>query len=206
MNLDPASGTEGYAEEAEILIKRWQSLSFAENHKHTRHLIPHIPSKILDIGAGIGLDAAALAAMGHQILAVEPVDALRQSGMELYPSPRVEWLNDSLPALATVKARKESFDLLMLSAVWMHLDESERQQAMPCIASLIRAGGTMIISLRHGPVPLGRRMFEVTAEETVGIAHLQGLHPILNVKTGSIQQSNKAAGVTWTHLAFAKSV
>ena len=34
------------------------------------------------------------------------------------------------------------------------------------IAGLLRPGALVTLLLRHGPVPVGRRMFEVSAEET----------------------------------------
>ena len=57
----------------------------------------------------------------------------------------------------------------------------------------------------HGPVPVGRRMFEVAGAETVELAQQNGLQPVLNVQTESIQALNRAAGVTWTRLAFRHS-
>jgi hypothetical protein len=33
---------------------------------------------------------------------------------------------------------------------------------------------------------------------------MQNLHPVLNTRTESSQEQNRAAGVTWTNLAFAK--
>ena len=59
--------------------------------------------------------------------------------------------------------------------------------------------------VRHGPVPPGRRMFEVPAEETIELARLQGLKPILNVRTASSQEQNRQTGVTWTNLAFVRA-
>jgi hypothetical protein len=73
---------------------------------------------------------------------------------------------------------------------------------MPNVTSLLREGGVVIMSLRHGPVPPGRRMFDVSAAETLQLAHLAGLQPVLNIRTESIQQANRNAGVTWTRLAF----
>jgi hypothetical protein len=93
----------------------------------------------------------------------------------------------------------------MLAAVWMHLDARQRRQAMPRVASLIAAGGTMIMSLRHGAVPQGRRMFEVSADETIELAQAQGLDAVLNLRTDSVQEVNRRAGVTWTRLAFMKA-
>lgn len=196
------SGTEGYAEAAQELLENWKNISFAEHHRSVLHLIPSAPASILDIGSGIGADAAAFAAMGHRVVAVEPTDELRIPGMSLYPSHRIEWLDDSLPELAFLLMRGETFDVVMLTAVWMHLDEQQRRHAMPKVASLLREGGQMIMSLRHGPVPQGRRMFDVSAEETVQLAQAQGLHPVLNMRTKSIQVQNQLASVTWTRLAF----
>jgi hypothetical protein len=124
--------------------------------------------------------------------------------MALHPSPRIEWLDDSLPDLALLRARDERFDLVMLSAVWMHLDAQQRRDAMPNLAALVRAGGVMIMKIRHGPVPAGRRMFEVLPEETIELAQTQGLHPVLNVRTESSQEANRRAGVSWTNLAFVR--
>ena len=75
---------------------------------------------------------------------------------------------------------------------------------MPNLALLLRPGGMMIMKIRHGPVPQGRRMFEISAEETIALARVQGLHPVLQLRTESSQQRNRAAGVDWTTLAFAK--
>jgi hypothetical protein len=140
--------------------------------------------------------------MGHQVVAVEPVDALREGAKTLHPSPRIEWLADGLPALAVLRARGETFDVVLLTAVWMHLDEAERAEAMPAVASLVRSGGVLILSLRHGPVPAGRRMFDVSAEETIALAQAEGLHCIVNTITASVQADRD--DVTWTRLAFRK--
>ena len=177
------SGTEHYAEEAPELLKRYESVSFADHHHTVIHLIPATPGCVLDIGAGTGRDAAGFVALGHTVVAVEPTEELRRGAMALHPSPKIEWVNDSLPDLALVRARSEEYDVIMLSAVWMHLDEQQRRQAMPKVAALVRNGGVMIMSLRHGPVPPGRRMFEVSAEETIALAQPAGSP--LRIKSGS---------------------
>jgi len=198
------SGTEGYAEEAEELFKQYESIAFADAHRTVLHLIPTMPGRVLDIGSGTGRDAAWFAGRGHSVVAVEPTVAMRLPAMALHPSPRIDWLNDSLPDLALLLSRGETFDLVMLTAVWMHLDDAQRRRAMPNLASLVRARGTIIMKIRHGPVPPGRRMFEVSAEETINLARMQGLHPVLNVRTESSQERNRHAGVSWINLAFVK--
>ncbi len=199
------SGTEGYAEEAEELFRIYESFPAADAHRAVLHLIPTSPCCILDIGSGTGRDAAWFASMGHRVVAVEPTDAMRIPAMALHPSPQIEWLNDSLPDLALLRTRGERFDVVMLTAVWMHLDAEQRGQAMPNVAALVRPGGVVIMKIRHGPVPEGRRIFEVSAEETIQLAQTHGLHPVLNLWTESSQESNRLAGITWTNLAFVRA-
>jgi len=194
-------GTEGYADDAPELVRRLESFSFADVHQPVLHLIPNAPGSALDIGAGTGRDAAYLAEIGYCVVAVEPTDGLRIPGMVLHPSSLIEWVDDSLPDLAVVMGRHQTFDLVMLTAVWMHLDEEERRDAMPNLVSLLRSGGTMIISIRHGPVSPGRRAFEVSAEETIELARAQGLALVLNLRTASVLE----ADVTWTRLAFTRT-
>jgi SAM-dependent methyltransferase len=196
------SGTEGYAEEAEDLFKRYESISGAETHKAVLHLIPAAPARILDVGAGTGRDAAWLASLGHRITAVEPTEAMRLRAMKLHPSPAIEWLDDSLPQLALVRSKGEPFDLILLSAVWMHFDPEQRRQAMATLAALLRTDGTLIMRIRHGPVPTGRRMFEIPDQETIELAGAHDLHTVLNQRVESALQANRDAGVSWTHLAF----
>jgi len=61
--MDRASGTEGYGETADALVEHYEGLTFADVHRDTLHLIPKTPGRVLDIGAGTGRDAAALAAL-----------------------------------------------------------------------------------------------------------------------------------------------
>ena len=86
----------------------------------------------------------------------------------------------------------------------MHLDEAQRREAMANVAGLLEPGGVLAMSLRHGPVPPGRRMLQVGGHETIDLAAECGLSPVINVTRDSIQPINLAAGVTWTHLAFSR--
>ncbi len=198
----PVPGTQGYAERAHELVPLYEAISFEAHHAPEMHLLPTQPSTVLDIGAGTGVDAAWFASRDHTVLAVEPTDAFRQAAQALHPSPSINWVDDALPHLSQVIARNTTFDVIMLSGVWMHLDENERQVAMPLLARLLNASGILVLSLRHGPVPAGRLMFDVSAHETLQLAQACGMRPVLNVQTESIQSANRAAGVTWTRLAF----
>jgi SAM-dependent methyltransferase len=197
------SGTEGYSDEADALVEQFESLAFADIHRNVLNLIPATASRVLDIGAGTGRDAAGFAAMGHHVVAVEPTEALRSRAAALHPSPLIEWLDDSLPELAQVMTLGAAFDVVMLTAVWMHLDPAQRRLAMPRVAALLRPGGVMIMSLRYGPVPPGRRMFTVSAEETNQLACAQRLQPILMFE--SPDGALRRPGVSWVRLAFRKA-
>lgn len=89
-------------------------------------LFPSRPGAVLDIGAGSGRDAAALAGLGHRVLAVEPTAELRSLGRRIHADRAIEWIDDSLPELRVLRGRDERFDLILLTAVWMHLDSRQR--------------------------------------------------------------------------------
>jgi len=202
-DLDPPiRGTRGYAEQADELAVRYEGIDFTIKHEAVLPLLPTAPASAVDIGAGTGRDAAWLAERGYRVVAVEPTEAMRSRGIALHLSPAIEWIDDSLPALRRLLALDRRFELVMLTAVWMHLDADERRLAMPNVAALVAPRGLLVMTLRHGPVPSGRIMFAVSAEETIALAAAQGLRLSLNVHAESSQAANRDAGVSWTQLAF----
>ncbi|WP_235488188.1 class I SAM-dependent methyltransferase [Streptomyces roseoverticillatus] len=174
-------------------------MTFDEVHREVLHLFPSAPSSVLDIGAGSGRDAAALAARGHRVVAVEPTTEMRTLGRRLHADRTIAWIDDALPGLPRLSAQQLRFDLILLTAVWMHLDEQQRSSAMARLAGLLEAGGRVILSLRHGPVPEGRRMFPVTAQETVELARRSGLHVIHHARR---EDPHGRPGVAWTYLGL----
>jgi len=193
-----ASGTEGYGASADVLVKQYESLSFAQVHRHILPLLPSEPSRALDVGAGTGRDAAGLCALGHSVTAVEPTAEMRGHGQRLHGHLPIRWIDDSLPELAAVHALGERYEVVMLTAVWMHLDAGQRALAMGRLADLLAPDGFMALSLRHGPIPAGRRMFEVSAAETCALAARHGLVAVHDSEGPSLQ----APGVWWSRLAF----
>ena len=183
-------------------MRQYESISFADGHAPLLPLLPPPPARVLDIGAGTGRDAAGFAALGYAVTAAEPTTALRERAMALHPGPGIEWLDDSLPDLPLLSQRGEAFEVVMLTAVWMHLDEQQRRRAMPRVAVLVRPEGLLMISLRHGPAPQGRRMFEVGAAETVGLASEQGMTCVQHLETAD--RLLNRPGVTWDRLTFRK--
>lgn len=196
----PLSGTEGYAKEAEALTQRYERLTLEQVHGDVLPLFPKPPASVLDIGAGTGRDAAALAARGHKVVvAVEPTKELREHGQKVHAAHKIKWVDDGLPELDKVLDLDRRYDLVLLTAVWMHLDKDQRAAAMASVASLTAPGGRIVLSLRHGPVPEGRRMFPVTAAETVALAEGQGLTTLYNKPRPDMQGRE---GVSWTWLVF----
>lgn len=200
------SGTEGYAEQASSLLAPYENCRTEDVHADFLPHFPTLPSQIIDIGSGTGRDAVWFADKGHKVLAVEPTAELREAAAQLHPSPGISWLDDSLPELTIVRKLRRNFDLVMMSAVWMHLNERVRQMAMVHVASIMAPRARLFMTLRHGPVPEGRIMFDVSAGETIDLATENGLEPLLNTHGDSIQAQNRARGVTWNRLAFEKQV
>lgn len=195
---NPAS-TAGYSETADTLIPQYESLSFEQVHGAILSWYPSPPCEVLDIGAGTGRDAAALARMGHRVTAVEPTAALRDYGEQAHAGLGVTWIDDSLPQLPLLRSRGLRFDLILLTAVWMHLDAGERREGMAALAGLIAPGGRISFSLRHGPVPEGRRMFDVTAAALAAEAQPHGLASVCVAETSGLFGR---PDVSWTRVVL----
>ncbi len=193
---------EGYADAATpSFIAAYDQLSPEVIYEHVLDLLPTKICRIADIGAGTGRDAAWFAARGHEVVAVEPVCELREAGQILHVSDRITWLDDQLPDLAELRP-DQSFDLVMLCAVWQHITEHDRALALPRLASLLVPSGRLIMSLRHGPGGKGRPVFPVSVDATIKTAEDCKLQLLRRLEADSVQEGNKALGVYWTWLAL----
>ena len=195
--------TDVYGQHARRLAEQYESITFEDTHRDVLHLIPGEPCRVLDVGAGSGRDAAALAERGHTVVAVEPTAEMRNEGQRIHAGCNVTWIDDGLPELAVIRGRAEQFDLIMLTAVWMHLDTAERTRAMGNLVDLLAPGGRIIMSIRHGPVPEGRLLFEVSTTETAELAASVGLGLIhSSERTDMLGRDD----VTWSNLALQRDV
>jgi len=192
----------GYAATATPdLIARFDAIAPTLLYRPVIDLFPGAPSRVVDIGAGTGRDAAWLAAQGHEVLAVEPVAALREAGEALHRDAGINWSDDRLPALGRTRG---PFDLILLSAVWHHLPDAMRITAMMRLAEIAAPGAIAILSLRHGAASPDRPVHPVAPEVTIGEAAAAGLRLLRRVEAQSVQKGNQANGVTWTWLALTK--
>ena len=167
-----------YEQNASRLVSQYESLSFHDVHASLLDLLPTPGTTVLDIGAGSGRDAAWFAANGYDVVAVEPSDGMLTHARQLHPSNKIHWLSDSLPDLAKVRRLGLSFDLILLSAVWMHIPPASRQRSLRKLATLLAPKGRIAISLRLGAPDAERAMHEVSMQELSTLALQFGLRVV----------------------------
>lgn len=163
-----------YSANASELAKQYNSVPFDEVHKAWLNEIPK-DGIVLDVGAGSGRDARYLAAKGLGVVAVEPANGIRELAQQYTVSNPIHWIDDSLPELTEVFWLQTKFDLILLSAVWMHIAPSSRERAFRKLSSLLKPNGKLIISLRHGSCNDERTMYDVSADELAQFASQFGL-------------------------------
>lgn len=193
---------EGYAAAANELIPRYDALAAETVLGPVLHLVPAAPCRVLDVGTGTGRNAAWFAAQGHRVTACEPVGAFRLSAAERYGTGTVGWLDDTLPTLEATKSLGETYDFVLLSAVWQHLEAADRPVAMAALADLMAPQGILVMSVRHGPGAPGRPVYPTSDDEVLKTARAHGLAQTFMAHTESVGAANKAAGVTWSWIAF----
>lgn len=176
-----------YNKNANDLSDLYLSKTFEEVHQAWLEYLSPVFNKpdarILDLGAGAGRDSKYFAEQGTannlSVTAIEPALKLAKLGQQHTQGLKVNWLQDSLPDLHTVTKQEISFDLILLSAVWMHIPESQRARSLRKLANLLKPGGILVISLRHGPSGDERTMFDVCSEQLTHLAKNLGLSPLL---------------------------
>jgi protein-L-isoaspartate O-methyltransferase len=187
-----------YDANAEDVSRRYESVAAETVHGWLVDLLPTAPALVLDIGAGSGRDAAWLASRGLEVVALEPSGAMRAEAQRLHPSPSIRWISDALPSINHVFRLGLSFDLILLSAVWMHVSPTDRARGFRKLMALLKPGGCMVITLRQGPAEPERGIHDVSQAE---IEHLARAHGAFVEKATDSQDQLGRSAVTWTQLA-----
>ncbi len=184
-----------YTDNANSLIAQYDQVHFESVHKDW---LSHIPAQgmVLDVGAGSGRDARYLSEKGLSIVAVEPAAKLLEAAKANSGNHNIHWLRDNLPELNHVFALQVKFDLILLSAVWMHIAPSSRERTFRKLSSLLKPNGKMVISLRHGECRDERTMHPVSASELAQYASQFGLTCQLLTKNRQADQLGRNE-VSW---------
>jgi SAM-dependent methyltransferase len=188
-----------YDANAKDLSGRYESVAAEDVHAWLVDLLPNAPALVLDVGAGTGRDAAWLASRGLEVVAVEPSGAMRAEAQRLHPSPSIRWVSDSLPGLDQVLRLGLSFDLILLSAVWMHVLPADRARGFRKLVTLLKPGGRIAITLRQGPAEPERGIYAVTKAE---IESLTRAHGAFVERTAESKDKLGRDAVNWTQLAL----
>ena len=186
-----------YDGSAERMADLYESTSFDQVHVDVLDLLPEAGTAVLDIGAGSGRDAAALADRGHMVTAVEPSAGLRRQAVTRHASSDVEWVDDALPKLARLHERQFAF--ILVSAVWMHLVPRDRAPAIRRLAQLLAPGGHLAISVRIGPADSGRSIRQIDTRALEADACKADLTPVRNLERGD---ALGRAAVRWRTMVF----
>ena len=163
-----------YSEHADAFFNQYSSVDFEQVHKDWFEQLPN-QGVALDVGCGSGRDALYLANKGLTVVAVEPATSLLEKAKQHNNHANISWLSDQLPELNSVLNLQLKFDLILLSAVWMHIPQSHRERAFRKLSNLLKPNGKLIISLRFGDSPDKRLMYPVSADELSKLATQQGL-------------------------------
>ncbi len=111
---------------------------------------------VLEIGAGLGVHAAAAAATGHRVVATEisavAIDAARTRA----PQARVVWLHDDI----TASRLHGTFDLVLDRGCAHLLDDAGLAAYAEALPRLVATGGIVVIKALVGPAAVGLRSLD----------------------------------------------
>jgi SAM-dependent methyltransferase len=202
------AGVPYYDVHAQQLTEQYESLEAHAVHHWLMDLLPTgVNSRALDVGAGSGRDAAWLVSRGFEVWAVEPSEVMRQEAQKRHTEAATTWLDDHLPELERTRMAASqqgvSFDFILMSAVWMHLAPQLRETAFKNLMSLLAEGGILAVTLRCGPAPAERQMYEVTEEE---IRQLSAEYGATVLRCLSAPDQSGRSEISWIQMALRKDV
>jgi SAM-dependent methyltransferase len=191
-----------YDRAAQDLVDRYEALDFSQAHPYlVAKLTSPTPLRVLDVGAGSGRDAAAISGLGHQVWAIEPSDRMRSLGRAVHNSSSIRWLDASLPSLQVPALSGHQFDLIVLSAVLMHVPPKQRREALERLSDLLAPGGEIYLTLRLGPGEAERALFPIDRGEVSNLARSTGLEYRSLGDTADLLGRD---GVTWQTAVLTK--
>ena len=200
MSDSSSSIIDAYDRSAGLLARQYDTLPSAAVLGPWLDLLPlagRDDVTVLDVGAGSGRDGGYLQSLGFKVVAAEPAAGMRQEGQARHPD--LHWIDDRLPDLSAVHRLGLGFNIVLLSAVWMHVPPRDRARAFRKLVTLLKPGGLILMSLRQGPAPDDRPMHPAPVGEVEGLARDHGLSVLRVTNRADIQAR---ADVSWTLIAL----
>lgn len=112
-------------------------------------------ARVLDAGAGMGRVGAALAARGHDVLAIEPDATLAAQARAAYPDLRVEERD-----ILQLDPAEGPFDLVVcVGNVMVFLAEGTERRALAAMGSVLAEGGRMMVGFHLRQPPEHARVY-----------------------------------------------
>ena len=121
----------------------------------------------LDLGAGQGHYAIRLAEdFNLQVIALEPVAAMRLAGQQKFPHESIRWVDGAMPSLPDeITGMNGAFCFAASLASWHYMDAQDRQETLGALALLMPPGSRFCIT--HPYPPSREHQFSIPAEETL---------------------------------------
>lgn len=204
MNENARKSIKTYDARAASLCKTYNDLT-------TENVLPGIlrilpvkyqkrPYRALDLGCGSGRDAFWLASQGFYVVGADAsIGMIRQAWDQKMHGSKTIFIEDKFPSLDRVRQLNQSYDFYLMSASWMHLDGEERKTMVERMYGLSRSDATAYISLRHGPSPVDRPMFDTSVEE---LRDLASDNAAKSVVLASSADHQGRGNVTWDYVAL----
>ncbi|MEM9026181.1 MAG: class I SAM-dependent methyltransferase [Verrucomicrobiota bacterium] len=200
--MNAVRGIKGYSEAFERFCETTLSLPFTAVCKDFLLWLPRSPAKVLDVGSGIGQNAAALAEMGYNVTAIEPLGDFLEAARMRFAKNGVSWIQDSMPLLESI-IEEHCFDFILVEGVWHHLNVNERLESLKRFRILLKEGGHCAISLRSGPAGAGKHLFPTDLGETIDQGAKNGFDCVF-AKSGQPSILPNKTEVTWARVILHK--
>ena len=145
--------------------QKYESISPENIHGWLVDLIPIGTELVLDIGSGSGRDVAWLSERAKKVVAIEPSFEMQNFARNNHLQSNIDWVNDSLPSLNSIRNRQLTFDFIILNSVWSRIPKIERVESFYQIIRLLKPGGYLSLSFRIDDGRTRDGIFPVSLEE-----------------------------------------
>ncbi len=191
-----------YEERSEILLRKYEQVGFEAVHADLLGLIGGRIGSTLDVGCGSGRDAAWLAGQGWRVTAVDPSAAMLAGARRIHRSLHIRWIRDGLPKLEKVTSLGMTYDLVLLSAVWMHVPKDRQAEAAATVARLTAQGGIVNLTIRSGAGEPERGFHDTDVDLLAATFAGHGVLPVDDIIDDDIFARE---GVVWRKLTFRRT-